>query len=124
MAARTGKNSKSRTRPRKTAASKTPRRKARRDRPVKSGRVEVRLTIEQKRIVEQASTIRGMTVSSFVTNSVLEDARATIEEEREIKLNAEDSRRVAEAFLNPPAPTKTAVEAAKDYLAGRLRPGF
>jgi uncharacterized protein (DUF1778 family) len=65
-------------------------------------RLEARITVEQKLLIERAAAIEGRTVTDFVTTSVQEAARRTIEDHQRIALSVRDSRAFVEGLLNPP----------------------
>jgi uncharacterized protein (DUF1778 family) len=93
-------------------------------RAIRSARIELRLTPEQKRLIERASMLQGKTVSSYMADSAVSMAREELEQEHRIELSAEDSLRVAQALLNPRGPSKELIQAARDYVQGIRRPGF
>ncbi len=77
------------------AASKSARRRTR------VQRLEVRVTAQQKRLIERAAALQGRTVTDFVLTSVQDAARRTIEEHQQIKLSVRDSQAFVAALLNP-----------------------
>lgn len=64
-------------------------------------RVEARLTKPQKALIERASRLRGVSISRFLIASAEQSAREEIAQESVIRLNPEESRRFADAILNP-----------------------
>lgn len=67
-------------------------------------RIEARLRPVQKRRIERAAYLRGMSVSDFLVKTVDEAAIQAIEEERTWKLTEEDHKVFFEAMMNPPGP--------------------
>jgi uncharacterized protein (DUF1778 family) len=73
----------------------------------KSQRVDLRLPADQKRLIEQAATLSGLTVSSFILGSTLRQAREVVRETSVIELSDRDRDRFlaalndAEAKLSP-----------------------
>ena len=69
---------------------------------LKNERIELRLTAEQKRTIEQAATISGRSVTDFSVPLLVEEASEIIREDRELRMSQE----AWEAFneiLNRPA---------------------
>ncbi len=58
--------------------------------PTKSERVDRRLSTDQKRLIEQAATLSGLTAGSFILGSALERAREVVRETTVIELSARD----------------------------------
>lgn len=86
--------------------------------PAKNERFEVRCTQEQRFMIDRAVELSGRSLTDFVLGAVQEAALSTIREFREfetIDLNARDSRRLAEALLNPPEPNARLRAAADRY---------
>jgi uncharacterized protein (DUF1778 family) len=103
---------------------KTSARRSKGKRATKSARVDIRLTVRQREILERASGILGKSLSGYVADSAVAAAYEEIERERRIELNAEQSRLLADALLNPRGPSEELIDAARDYKAGRRRAGF
>ena len=85
------------------------------EREVKKERLEVRLTPEQKEHIEYAARIKGTSVSDFVVLSANDAAVRTIREQEVLTLNKRARQVFANALLNPPAPGRRLVAAAKRY---------
>lgn len=83
--------------------------------PVRSKRLEIRTTPEQKRLFERAATIRGTSVTDFVVNRLLEAAREIIQESESMRLRDEDRKVFFNALLKPPAPNAYAKAAVARY---------
>lgn len=78
-------------------------------------RLDARVTPEEKQIIETAASLRGISVTDLLRTSV-KDAAIRIIRENEILILGERSREVfITALLNPPAPNKKALEAAKRF---------
>lgn len=75
-------------------------RKPTRDR-VRGERLETRVTVEQKKLIEQAAALQGRTVTDFVLTSVQDAARRAIEEHSQLALSLRDSEGFVDALLNP-----------------------
>ena len=70
----------------------------------KTERLEARVPVFLKRIIQRAADLQGRTITDFVIASLDRSARETVREHEVMKLNAEDSLRLAKALINPPAP--------------------
>ena len=64
-------------------------------------RLETRVTVEQKTLIERAAALQGRTVTDFVLTSVQEAARRAIEEHQQLELSVRSSEAFVEALLNP-----------------------
>ncbi|MGO8955375.1 MAG: DUF1778 domain-containing protein [Rhodomicrobium sp.] len=84
--------------------------------PAKRHRLEARLTSEQRQLFQRAADLQGRSLTDFVIAAVHEKAVQTIESMEIIRLNAEESLKMAEAILNPREPNDRLREAAKRYL--------
>lgn len=69
---------------------------------LKNERIELRLTAEQKRTIEQAATISGRSVTDFSVPLLLEEAREIIREDRELHMS-QDAWEAFNEILNRPA---------------------
>ena len=69
---------------------------------VRGERLEMRVTADQKSLIERAAALQGRTVTDFVLSSVHEAARRAIEEHQRLDLSVRDSEAFVEALLNPP----------------------
>lgn len=90
-----------------------PRPASRRAKRGATGRLEARIPIELQEQLRQAAALVGRSVTDYVIAAVENATRRTLEETTIIRLSAEDSRRFAEALLNPPAPNEALVRAAE-----------
>jgi uncharacterized protein (DUF1778 family) len=78
-------------------------------------RLDARVTKEEKRVIETAANLRGLTVTDL-TRTVLTDAAARIIRENEVLVLSERSRAVfVDALMNPPKPSAHTLAAAKRY---------
>ena len=64
----------------------------------KSERVDLRLPADQKRLIEQAATLSGLTLSGFILGSTLERARDVLRETTVIELSGRDRDRFLSAL--------------------------
>ncbi len=82
----------------------------------RSERLEARISREQKELFQRAAEAQGRTLTDFVIASVHEAAVRAIGEAQAIRLTAEESRRFAEALLEPREPTDDLRAAARRYI--------
>lgn len=81
-------------------------------------RLAARLSTEQKRLIEHAAAIQGLSLTAFVVQSAEAAAEAVIRDHQVISLSAQDSLVFAEAILNPPEPNEALKRALR--LASEL----
>jgi uncharacterized protein (DUF1778 family) len=81
----------------------------------KDERLEVRVTSQQKRMIERAAEVRGTSMTDLIVASVLDAASKAIKDHDILVLNDEASRAFARAVLNPPAPNGRAKAAWRRY---------
>jgi uncharacterized protein (DUF1778 family) len=79
--------------------------------PVRSKRLEIRATPEQKKLFERAAQIRGTSVTDFAVSKPQDAAREIIQE-----AECEEDRKVFfHALTNPPEPNEYAKAAVARY---------
>ena len=83
----------------------------------KVARLEARITVEQKQILERAADLQGRSLTEFVVNSAHEAAQAAIREHELMSLTARDTKAFVNALLKPPSPGKRLQRAAARYKA-------
>jgi uncharacterized protein (DUF1778 family) len=81
----------------------------------KSGRLEARVTDEQKSRIQRAADLSGRTLTDFAVTALMEVAERTIREHEVMVLSERDSRVVFDALLNPPEPNEALLRAARRY---------
>ena len=64
-------------------------------------RLEARVTVEQKSLIEHAAALQGRTVTDFVLTSVQDAARRAIEDHQRLDLSVRDSRAFVDAMIKP-----------------------
>jgi uncharacterized protein (DUF1778 family) len=82
-------------------------------------RLEARLPVALHAMLKRAAEIEGRTLTDFVVSAARDAAERTIEGAEILRLSMEDQMRVAEALMDPPAPTdalKKAFEQRKRLL--------
>ncbi len=75
----------------------------------------MRLPPAVKSHIEKAAELQGRSVSDFVVAAAISQASQVIEQQMVLKLCLEDSRALADSFINEPKPNKKAIEPARRY---------
>lgn len=78
-------------------------------------KITIRQPVALKRKVEQAAAKRGMTVTSFINNTLARAAERTLERVRRRELSERDQKALLELLTNPKGPNKALIRAAKRY---------
>ena len=87
-----------------------------------TSRLEARLPASVYATLKRAAELQGRSLSDFVVSAAHDAARRTIEEERILRLSAEDQQRFAEALLDPRAPgrkLKSAIRRHREQIEVR-----
>lgn len=79
----------------------------------REGRIELRATEEEKRLLAAAAAYERLDVTSFIMRNVLPAAREAVDRAERIVLSGRDSKRVLELLENPPRPTPALMGAAR-----------
>ena len=74
-------------------------------RPIRSTRLEARISPDALTIVKRAAEIQGRSVSDFVIAAAQAAAQKTIEETQIIRLSVEDQRALAQSIMEPGTPS-------------------
>jgi uncharacterized protein (DUF1778 family) len=85
------------------------------NRLAKNARLEARVTIEQKQLMERAASLRGQNLTEFMISVLADAATQTILDSELIALTDRDRRAFAAALLNPTAPSPQAIADAQWY---------
>lgn len=85
--------------------------------PTKPARLAVRLSPQQKDLIERAAAGQGLTLTEFVVQSVQAAAEAALARAAAIELSARDSALVAEALLQPRPLTPVLRELLREHAA-------
>jgi uncharacterized protein (DUF1778 family) len=85
------------------------------NRLAKNARLEARVTIEQKQLLERAASLRGQNLTEFMVSVLAEAATQTILDSELIALTDRDRQAFAAALLNPTAPSERAIADARWY---------
>jgi uncharacterized protein (DUF1778 family) len=82
---------------------------------LRTQRTEARLLPDQKKRIEQAASLKGLSVSDFIVQHADEAAIRTIEQHTSWVLSDRDRDFLVEILLNPPEPSPYMKAAAKRY---------
>lgn len=80
---------------------------------LKKQRIDLRLTDEDKDLIEEAAAMTNQTITQFMVNSASERAAEIIEQHRRLILNEDSWKRVMDALDNPPEPNERLKRAAR-----------
>lgn len=80
---------------------------------LKKQRIDLRLTDDDKSMIEEAAALTNQSVTQFMLTSASERAAEVIEQHRRVILNDESWNRVMEALGNPLSPNEKLNRAAK-----------
>jgi uncharacterized protein (DUF1778 family) len=83
------------------------------NRLAKNARLEARVTIEQKQLLERAASLRGQNLTEFMISVLADAATQTILDSELIALTDSDRQAFITALLNPSAPSAQAVADAQ-----------
>ncbi len=70
----------------------------------RAARIEMRLSEEQKEILEQAAAIKGQDLTSFALGVLLDEASGVLKEHQTRILTQKDMRAFLKLLEHPPAP--------------------
>jgi uncharacterized protein (DUF1778 family) len=82
---------------------------------LRTERTEARLLPEQKKRIERAARIKGLSLSDFIVQHADEAARKTIQEHTVWVLGDRDRDVFVQALLNPPRPNSRLKQAFRRY---------
>ena len=81
----------------------------------RSARLEARISVEQKTVLQRAATLSGRTLSEFVVASAQDAATRVIQEHETIRLSRAEQIAFVSALLKPPAANARLRRAAAAY---------
>ncbi len=90
--------------------------------PQKAERIEARLNVDQKKRIEYAASLKGISLSNFIVGSADEAAIRTIQEHETWVLRGKDREAFVNALLNPPEPSERLKAAVARYKKRIRRP--
>jgi len=68
----------------------------------KNNRIELRVTSEQKRLLEQASSLKGVSLTAYTLSHILEIAKQDINNQEKLILSNRDRDLLLSTLENPP----------------------
>ncbi len=81
----------------------------------RGARLEARISVEQKTVLQRAATLSGRTLSEFVVASAHDAATRVIQEHETIRLSRAEQIAFVSALLKPPAANARLRRAAAAY---------
>jgi uncharacterized protein (DUF1778 family) len=87
----------------------------------KNARLEARVTIEQKQLLERAAGLRGQNLTEFMISVLADAATQTILDSELIALTDRDRQAFAAALLNQTDPSEQAISDAQWYAQVNLK---
>ena len=81
----------------------------------KQDRLETRIDPAVKRLIEQAASLRGTTLTDFVVASAQRAATETIKDFEMLSLRGQAREVFVQAIMHPPAPNRALLTAAQRY---------
>ncbi|MGH9560566.1 MAG: DUF1778 domain-containing protein [Terracidiphilus sp.] len=82
---------------------------------LRTERTEARLLPEQKRRIERAAQLKGLSLSDFIVQHADEAAKKTIEEHTSWTMGSRESEAFVRTLLTPPKPGLRIQEAVRRY---------
>ncbi len=83
--------------------------------------LEVRLTADQKNLIEEAAALSGQPAAEFAASSAVETARRVVDGHRPIRLSNRDRDKLLELLDNPPKPGARLMRAAQQHKENIIR---
>ena len=81
----------------------------------KDARLDIRMTPDQKGLIERAAAVSGLSVTGFVMSSVERAIRRALRDYEQMTLTKRDSEAFVQALIEPPMPSHRLIEAARRY---------
>jgi len=81
----------------------------------KTARLEARVTLEQKQVIQHAADIEGRSLTDFMLYNLQSVAQKIIQDQTVMELSPNDSKIFVESLLNPPKPSDNLKKAVRRY---------
>ena len=81
----------------------------------RGARLEARISVEQKTVLQRAATLSGRTLSEFVVASAQDAASRVVQEHETVRLSRAEQIAFVSALLKPPAANARLRQAAAAY---------
>lgn len=79
-------------------------------------RIDIRISKDQKELIQYASSLMGFkSVSEFIISCVSREAKEIVADNNQILKSIEDKKIFVNAMINPPAPNAALKKAYKNY---------
>ena len=78
-------------------------------------RLDARVTKEEKRVIETAAALRGISITDLMRTSITDAATRIIRENEILTLSERERQSFVQALMNPPRPNKAAMAAVERY---------
>jgi uncharacterized protein (DUF1778 family) len=83
----------------------------------KGKRIDLRVSQEQKELLEKAAELGGMSLSTYLLSHCLAAAQADLDAHQRLVLSDRDRDLFLRLLANPPKPERTLVEAMRKFQA-------
>lgn len=87
----------------------------------KEKRIDLRVTSEQKELLEKAAELKGMSLSAYLLSHGLTVAQAELEAYQKLVLSDRDRDRFLELLASPPKPLPALKKAMRKFQEGYER---
>ncbi|MBA7701623.1 hypothetical protein ES703_110364 [subsurface metagenome] len=81
----------------------------------KMDRIDLRITREQKELLARAAALSGVSMSSFLVNNALDQAKRIVMKSETITLSDRDRDLFYSILKNPPKPNKNLVKLMRNH---------
>ncbi len=85
----------------------------------KTDRLELRLTPQQRELIERAAALRGQVLASFIRSELFERAQEIVDQHAQTELSARDFRRFLDVLDRDPEPVPALKAAFRRHKARR-----
>jgi uncharacterized protein (DUF1778 family) len=89
--------------------------KERQQRASKGERLEARVTAELKAMFQRAAELRGLTLTDYVINTLVDNSQQVIRDYEVLTLTSRNREAFLQALMNPPPPSSKLVSALARY---------
>ncbi|MDJ0762860.1 MAG: DUF1778 domain-containing protein [Myxococcota bacterium] len=84
--------------------------------PPKKARLELRVSVEDKSLIQRAAFVAGLSQTDFILSCVKAHATKTLHAHEVMRLSEQDRNIFIDTFISPPEPNARLRKAAKRYL--------
>jgi uncharacterized protein (DUF1778 family) len=78
-------------------------------------RLDARVTKEEKRVIETAASLRGISVTDLMRTTITDAATKIIRENEIVTLSERERQAFVQALMNPAPPNDAAIAAVRRY---------